>query len=206
MPTKNPGDVLTSALWNTYVRDNIDKLLSRGHRVLTVAQFAALSGLEDGDEVYLEVDAANAVQWHLRYLAATTSWRFLGGPPLFTFISTSEAPGSTGAWVNLATSGPTITLPRGGTYDYEFSVTMNIGTGASDRQLQASVWKNDTAAVASQVIYSGDSNANMLNTAMGRYRGGGFAASDTVRIKYQSNFTTVAFADRGLSVWPVVIL
>ena len=108
-------------MWDAYIRDNINKLLNRGHRVLTVAQFSALTGLEDGDEVYLEVDAANGVMWHLRYVAAETTykWRFLGGPSLVSRVDTQETITSS-TYADAATVGPTITLPRGGDYEAEF--------------------------------------------------------------------------------------
>lgn len=110
----SPGNVLTSTNWNAIVKDNLNKLLSTGHRVLTVAQFGALTGLEGTkgtvapDEVYLEVDSANGVQWHLAYESgeATYKWRFLGGPPLF-------ATGTS------ATTG--VIAPRGGDYNVDWA-------------------------------------------------------------------------------------
>ena len=117
VPDKSAGDVLTESNWDQHIRDNINKLLERGHRVLSVAQFGALTGLEDGDEVYLEVDAANGIMWHLRYVAAETTykWRFLGGPPMSGLVATSEATASA-SFVALTTPGPSIALPRSGDY------------------------------------------------------------------------------------------
>jgi hypothetical protein len=111
-------------MWNTYLRDNINKLLDRGHRVLTVAQFSALTGLEGTkgsvapDEVYLEVDATNGIQWHFGFESGevTYKWRFLGGPPMFSEVATAEATASTG-YVALGTAGPSIAIPRSGDYD-----------------------------------------------------------------------------------------
>src|SRR4051812_28535348 len=102
MPTKSAGDVLTSSLWNSYLRDNLNKLLNQGHRVLTVAQFTALTGLEGTkgtvapDEVYLEVDSTNGIQWHLAYESGETTykWRCIGGPPMYSEIVTSESTSS----------------------------------------------------------------------------------------------------------------
>ncbi|HLF00023.1 MAG TPA: hypothetical protein VI540_09005 [Gaiellaceae bacterium] len=122
VPDKSAGDVFTETNWDAHLRDNINKLLDRGHRVLTVAQFSALTGLEDGDEAYVEVDAANGIMWHFRYVAAETTykWRFLGGPPLWSEVVTSQATTST-SYAALATAGPSVTLPRSGDYDVEHS-------------------------------------------------------------------------------------
>lgn len=118
VPDRAAGDVFTETMWDAYLRDNINKLLDRGHRVLTVAQFAALTGLEDGDEAYVEVDATNGIMWHLRYVAAETTykWRYLGGPPLESLVVASQGTFST-SYVDLG--GPSVTLPRSGDYDVE---------------------------------------------------------------------------------------
>lgn len=117
-------------MWNTYLRDNINKLLDRGHRVLTVAQFSALTGLEGTkgtvapDEVYLEVDATSGIEWHFAYESGevTYKWRFVGGPPLYSRVETAQATAS-GSPVDLG--GPSITLPRGGDYDVAYGAGAN---------------------------------------------------------------------------------
>jgi hypothetical protein len=124
VPTKNSGDVFTSTLWNSYLRDNINKLLDRGHRVLTVAQFAALvspegtKGTLAPDEVYLEVDSTNGIQWHLAYESGETTykWRYIGGPPMVSEVTTAEATSAT-TYVALTTAGPSVAIPRSGDYD-----------------------------------------------------------------------------------------
>lgn len=131
MPTKAAGNTLASTDWNSYVRDNLNKLLNTGHRVLTVAQFGALTGLEGTkgtvapDEVYLEVDSTNGIQWHLAYESGETTykWRFLGGPPMYSEVATSETTTS-GTYAALATAGPAITLPRAGDFDVEIGCTV----------------------------------------------------------------------------------
>lgn len=160
VPDKTAGDVFTEAMWDSFIKDNINKLLDRGHRVLTVAQFAALTGLEGTkgtvapDEVYLEVDAANGIEWHLAYESgeATYKWRFLGGPPLYSTVSAVETTTSS-TYTALATAGPSIALPRAGDYDvetgflriggtagHEMHMSYDIGgTGAADADRVAAV-------------------------------------------------------------------
>lgn len=83
------------------------------------------------------------IRWLLQWDASAANWKFLGGPPLFNEIVTQESTGST-AYVDLATVGPSITLPRGGNYmigvgAWEFSGNQNLlmsysigGAAASD--------------------------------------------------------------------------
>lgn len=133
VPDKTAGDVFTETMWDSFIRDNINKLLDRGHRVLTVAQFLALTGLEDGDEVYVEVDSTNGVMWHFRYVAADPTsfkWRFLGGPPLVSYVATEESVNSA-SFVALATAGPSIALPRSGDYDVVIGTYETGGSGGA---------------------------------------------------------------------------
>ena len=151
VPDRAAGDVFTETMWDSFIRDNINKLLSRGHRVLTVAQFTALTALEDGDEVYLEVDSSNGIMWHLRYVAAeaTYKWRFLGGSPLMASVDTVETTTST-SFVALTTAGPSIALPRAGDYDVGLqfqggdgaqAMSYDIGgTGATDADSATGRW------------------------------------------------------------------
>jgi hypothetical protein len=88
---------------------------------VTPTQFASLIPV-DGQEVYLQVDAANGIVWHLRYNAASASaykWEYLGGPPLYSETRAQALCGAT-----YAASGdplPNITLPSlAGDYEIHF--------------------------------------------------------------------------------------
>lgn len=68
----------------------------------------------DGQEVYLVVDAANQIVWHLRYNASGAyKWEFLGGQPLYAFVASPSAPAVTGSWTSPA-DWPAIPLPIAG--------------------------------------------------------------------------------------------
>jgi opacity protein-like surface antigen len=206
MPTKSSGDVLTSALWNTYVRDNIDKLLSRGHRVLTVAQFAALTGPEGTkgtvapDEVYLEVDATNGIQWHLAYESGepTYKWRFLGGPPLQATVTASETTTATSPG-DLATVGPSITLPRGGDYAADWSVA--LGANVVPTNLLAPLTKNN---VVQQNLQFTIGTAG-ISYDVSKFWPVNAAAADVIKVRYSVNANTGTFQARILRIVPVRI-
>jgi hypothetical protein len=75
---------------------------------------------QDGTVVSLQVDAANGIDWLLRYNASSASaykWEFLGGPPLTAGIATEEtATGPFDNWQDLPTVGPQVAVLRAGEY------------------------------------------------------------------------------------------
>lgn len=215
LTTKNPGDVLTSSLWNAQLKQNLDKLLNAGHRTLTVAQFAALTGLEGtkgvvaGDEVYLEVDATNGVLWHLVYESTETTykWRYLGGPPLSSEIATSETVTST-TYVDLATVGPTLTMSRAGDYELDFGAQLDSDNGASGDQ---AMWASPkigaaTAADVDAAFLSAPAGTRMQASVSRRVKKT-CAASDVVKLQYR---TGAAFAypvkNRWLKITPTRLI
>lgn len=208
MPTKSPGDVLTSSLWNTYVAANLNKLLNQGHRVLTVSAFNALSGLEDGDEVYLEVDATNGIVWHLRYVAAepTYKWRFFGGPPMWAEVASAEATAGT-SYGALTTAGPAIAVPRAGDYDVEIGATMSgipvNGSGFMGYDI------GGTGAVDADSLNqgSGGGGTQIIGPIQGsrRRRKTGLTAV-TLTAKYKHVTSTVTIANRWMAVTPVRLI
>ena len=88
--------------------------------ITTQAELTKLSETAtDGDECYALADATNGVMLRLRFRAASTSpyrWERVGGPPLFHNLLTAETQTATGAWGDLATVGPTVTVPFAGDY------------------------------------------------------------------------------------------
>lgn len=204
VPTKSSGELLTSALWNTYVRDNLNKLLDRGHRVLTVAQFLALTGLEDGDEAYVEVDAANEVQWHVRYKSSSARWRFLGGPSLAANVATAETSAST-TYVDLATVGPSITAPLAGVMDAEISA--QVGASATGGNELAAL-KVGAAATADADAGGGYATAATQRNSAGRDLRKTVARNDVLKLQYRENGgggQTGTWRERGLRIRPVYV-
>lgn len=209
VPTKNPGDVFTSSTWNSYVRDNINKLLNRGHRVLTVAQFAALTGLEGTkgtvapDEVYVEVDATNGIQWHFAYESGevTYKWRFLGGPALFSEVTTAESNSST-TYAALATAGPSVALPRSG--DYDVTLASRPGTQFGSQNIFHSYDIGATAAADADAVWGGTTSGDAWGPHMTRRRRKTGLGSVTLTSKYRSAVANaITWENRSMSVKPV---
>lgn len=206
------ANILTSVMWNAIVKDNLNKLLNQGHRVLTVAQFGALTGLEGTkgvvapDEVYLEVDATNGVQWHLAYESGepTYKWRFLGGPPLYFEVAASESTASA-PFVALATSGPSIPLPRAGDYDVVIGSYLQPSATSS---ASMSYDIGGTGAVTADQIETqgaGGGAANVGNYSRKRRKAALTAV--TLTAKYGSSAgQTNTFKNRWMEVVPVRLI
>ncbi len=195
VPDKTSGDLFSEAMWDLYIKENVNKLLSTGHRVLTVAQFAALTAPEDGDEVYLEVDATNGIVWHLRFVAAETTfkWRFLGGAPMVSEVQTAEATGSL-SYVSLTTAGPSVALPRSG--DYDVQIGMQMGAGMPG-------FMSFDVGGASAVDADNARGEGASHSSLRRKAGLGLV---TLTAKYKSNDGTArTFLNRRMAVWPVRI-
>ena len=197
------GDLLTTTLWNTYVVANINKLLNQAHRKVTVAQFAALTGIEDGDEVYLEVDSTNGIEWHLVYRTAeaTYKWRFLGGPPMQAEVLTEE-PTASATYAALATAGPSIAIPRAGDYDVELG---SRATGVTSAMVMSHSY--DIGAVGAVDADATVGVADAVNRSFyGRRfrRKAGLTAVSLVS-KYKASANTGYWNNRSIVVLPVRI-
>ena len=80
----------------------------------------------DGQECYYVADATNGIVWHLKYNSGSASaykWEVVGGPPLYSEVLTQEVSNALG-YADLATVGPSITVPLAGDYDVFISTTV----------------------------------------------------------------------------------
>jgi len=209
----SPGNVLTAVMYNALAH-NLNKLLNTGHRVLTVAQFAALTGLEGTkgtvapDEVYLEVDATNGLQWHLAYESgeATYKWRFLGGPALVSVVATAEAT-SSATYAALATAGPSVALPRTGDYDVRTEAGIAVPVSAAPGSLSLMSYDVGGTGAADADCIEATASVNQAASIPAHHsrtkRRTGQAAV-TLTAKYRSSSSTSAqFQDRSMAVTPV---
>src|SRR4029453_6293548 len=105
-------------------------LIQQGAPSITSAAMSAapFTTPYDGQVIDLVVDASAGVIWRLKYRAADASaykWNFVGGAPLLAAVEALESTTST-SYVDLATPGPSLTLPRSG--DYTGHVSSYLGT------------------------------------------------------------------------------
>ena len=202
-PADVPVDVQELAL---AVENTIKGLVggSRYRGAVTPAQFAALTGLTDGDVVDLIVDAAAGIKWRLRYNAGSASaykWEFLGGPPLYAQVPTNEGVAVSGAYLNLATVGPQVTLPRGGDYDIELGARILGPSSGVFRGFMAPKLGATAPVDVNAAIFG--TTANLDGTVAKLSRVAALAANDVILAQYRSDVSGSNFMNRWLRVSPV---
>lgn len=160
------------------------------------------SSPKEGDLWILPADA-NGRLWAFRYNATSGSsfkWEFIGGNDLYAYVSTSQTT-SSASYADMATVGPSITVPRAGDYTGEFGAILNHG--ASTNQALAAVVVNNVAS--SYAIANTTTGAVNSSSATREYIASGLAANDVVKLRYvSSNGTTlVTISERWLKIRPV---
>ncbi len=203
VPDKANGDVFTEAMWDTYIKDNLNKLMLTMHRQVTVAQFLALTGVSLADEAYVIVDDTNGIVWHLRYNLATTDWRFLGGAPLYSEVLTDETSSSSG-YQDLGTVGPSITVPLDGDYDIEVADT-GYDTVNNGQNLVTALKMGATATADADSFSNTGAAASPGIGASRRYRKTSVTASTVLKVQYKRANATSHWANRTIQIRPARI-
>lgn len=163
------------------------------------------SAPNDEDEFFYVADAANGVEWHLKYRAAGTAgkrWEYVGGPPLIATVETSENTASI-TYVDLATAGPSVTVPLAGDYELRgeaLPVSQAAGNAAAIAAL-----KLGTAPIAleAEAVVQSQSAAANQGSLGGRAIVRTLAAADVVKMQYRVSAGNANFIYRTLSVKPV---
>jgi len=156
----------------------------------------------DGDEFALVVDGTNGVDWLCKYNSGSSRWEFLGGPPLRSIVDAQES-SSASAYVDLATVGPSITVPYAGEYDILFGTSIILpGTSNNGGAMSARVASGADDYIAYFYLLSG----NSAYATVSRTKRATAAASDSIVAKYYSNNSqTISFFERFLEVRPVTL-
>ncbi len=162
----------------------------------------------DGQLIDFVADDTNGVIWRFRYRSAASShkWEFIGGPPLYAEVQTSESPtGSLNAYVALATAGPAIALPLAGDYGVTIGAYMKNANVPFDVPAQMSYDIGGTGAVDADAIFVGIQGGNQtIEASVSRTRRKSGLTAVTLTAKYNDHgYNAGVFADRFISVLPV---
>lgn len=155
----------------------------------------------DGQVVYFQntAMAASGVVWTLRYRVASSSshkWEFVGGAAIFSEVLTGQTT-SSASFIDLATAGPSLTVPLTGDYDAEFGARiLNAASGLGVAGLKVGVAEAGNGAEVSAGAASG---ANVLRAL----RLTGLAAAEVLKLQYKTTSTSSEFIQRFLYVRPV---
>jgi hypothetical protein len=154
----------------------------------------------DGFEVFYAADATNGVIWHLRYRSGggTHKWEYVGGPPMYAEVATSESTTST-SYVALATAGPSVTVPLAGDY----YVAIGCRAGGTDAAGLMSYDIGGTGALDVDAAIVSVATVGVTISIHRQNRHTGLSASTALVSKYRSSGPSVAFAERYMFVTPV---
>lgn len=164
----------------------------------------------DGQEAVLTDSlTAGTYAWRFRYNSSAVSaykWDFIGGAPVNALVGASESCAST-SYIDLASVGPSITLPRAGDYLVTFGgrFEMNTGNTAASQMLGYITVKlgasasGDTESLTLSTYTPYELPINTARTILLTGR----AASDVLKLQYKRNTGTVQIANRFIGVIPV---
>jgi len=154
----------------------------------------------DGDVISYAVDATNSINWVLRWRSAVSRWEWEGGSDIEVAIDTAQN-ATTGAYQDLATVGPSYTVPRAGRYRCVFEAQIGTGAGAQTPTLGLAV--NGTVATDDEVQVTVPVNAYQYPVS--RMRSKTLAANDVVKVMYKAQLNPASFARRTLRIRPVYL-
>jgi hypothetical protein len=158
----------------------------------------------DGQQAVL-VDSTSSPTygWLLQYSATAAKWIFLGGSPLYAEVLTSQNTAST-SYTDLTTVGPSVTIPRAGTYEITSSALLS-NSQAGQQSWASPKLGSATASDNDAIMESGPVGATSYDSRT--IVRSGLNASDVIKLQYRSNTgtNTATFQYRNLQVRPVLL-
>lgn len=183
-----------------------------GCRLVTASDLAALTDLDDGEEVYLQADALTPeTLWRLRYNAAiaTYPWQFVGGSPVVAQVQTTDSLNATSfgnyrsaTQSGLTVVGPQIVLPAAGYYDARWGAM--IDGPAAGSQTAAGLTINGVDPTASTDPWI--ANYDIRFESLAGQRRIEVTGNLTVLMKFlraDNSGTAARFSKRWLEITPV---
>lgn len=170
------------------------------------------SAPSDGDLVVLVLPSTydpvggKQIRWLCSYNAADAVWDVIGGAPLLAIIATSESTSSV-AYVDLATPGPSITIPRPGDYIAIVEALYDNITNAQIRGWMAYQGAGIAAATDADAGSTQDAGAagSHFSTLVARREKVALTTATPLTAKYRSSGASSTFANRILSIIPIRI-
>lgn len=158
----------------------------------------------DGQEILFQTSAmatAGVPPYRLRYRSGASGsykWDVIGAVPWFAEVTTQQST-SSNAYVDLATAGPSITVPLAGDYLVEGGAATYASAGAAVSFVGIRV--NASTLVQMQTNFAGTSQ---IQHPMHARRASGLSAADVVKLQYGAfSGGTAEFLDRWLTVIPL---
>ncbi len=167
------------------------------------------SSPNDQDQFTYPADPTNGAIWEFKYASASAStykWQFSGGAPMYSTVATDESSAST-TYVDLATVGPSVTVPRAGDYMVRWGATCynnanNANPYTAVKRGAAATSDSDAATFA----YSSTSVTTPGVSIAREVLMTGLSASDVLKLQYRVAAATGHWVNRFISVTPVRII
>ena len=183
--------------------NNIEvELVALDLMIATIAPVTTLPGSPVHNQRAILVDSTTAptYAWEFQYsttVSDSNKWVFVGGSGKTAFVETDEGTASA-AYTDLATTGPSFTVPRAGVYLVEFGAQIyNAGGGVNLATVKiGAAAGSDTGAV--QGPPSATPGASVFRSFQLTA-----AASDVLKMVYKTSTGTGQFARRNLKVTPI---
>jgi hypothetical protein len=158
----------------------------------------------DGQEAIL-VDSVTSPSytWRFRYNAGggTYKWEFVGGAPMTMAVDASQSTASA-TLVDLATVGPSLTVPRAGIYSVQASCGLAQGAGGPTYSAGFQVINTDIVA---NTMLNG-AGAGWAGSAFGLSYSATVTAGTTFKMQYfTASAVATSFDHRRLWVWPRLV-
>ena len=159
----------------------------------------------DGQTATCVVDPVNGIVWSFRYRQGAPlpyAWEFTGGSTVRDVIAANEST-SSGTYTNLATVGPTVTLPFSGDYRVRFSCQPN-GFGSASTAAVMGIFDGATGPI--DIALTGLTGSASANITLGQaITVTGANAGDILTAKYYitGGAGPVSFANRWMEALPV---
>jgi hypothetical protein len=155
----------------------------------------------DGQEHILVDSLTNPTyQWRFRYNAGSTSaykWEFIGGDALASADASDVQIGATtGQWLDPATPGPLVTVPRPGDYDVE--AMSSVYSTVANATGFLGLWLGTATSIASIAYVAAVANSQIGFTILGT----GLAASTDIRLRYFQSQANHHYTNRIIRVRP----
>ena len=154
--------------------------------------------------------AASGIIWQFRYNSSSSStykWEFVGGSDLSNAIDTNQSI-TTSGWQNLATDGPSITIPLAGDYSIAINAQQSTSDGNAQTTAIGFVSGDNNPPSTNQAIFHPIYNTN-AQTGYCEFNFNrlitGVSALTSYKIRYYVNSSTSghSFQNRKISIVPV---
>jgi hypothetical protein len=145
--------------------------------------------------------ASPTYRWSFMYNGSSASaykWEFIGGSDLVAVVNTSEGT-ATNSPTDLATVGPSITVPRAGDYNVLFGCTATNNTG---NNAVCRITPSSGSVIGGPLEPFTNVNGRK-STLAGADQVQGISASGTIKIQYYAGAGTATFSERWIIVTPL---